>query len=350
MDIVRFENIEYLHLFWIVGGMFVLFWLTMRWRKRALHRFGDLSVYQNLVHRLSFTRPKFKFFVFFLATAFLIVGIINPQIGSKLKEAERKGVDLVVALDVSSSMNARDIKPSRLDRSKQAISQLIDRLSGDRIGIIVFAGQAYTQLPITTDYSAGKMFLSNVDSDIVPTQGTAIGKAIDLAMDSFTDNEHSKAIIVITDGENHDQKARDMAQKAREKGINVHTIGMGLSEGAPIPVYNKGEMRGFKKDQQGNTVVSKLNEQLLREVAEAGGGMYVRANNTKAGLNAIFEEINKMEQEKFETKKYADYEDRFQYFIAVSLILFILEAIMVNRRSKWADSFKFLEKKQGGRA
>ncbi|MCF8231400.1 MAG: VWA domain-containing protein [Bacteroidales bacterium] len=347
---VRLENIEYLHLFWIVGGMIILFWFTMRWKKRALQRYGDLSVYQNLVNRLSFTRPKVKFFVLILATAFLILGIVNPQIGSRLKEAERKGVDLIVALDVSSSMNARDIKPSRLDRAKQAISSLIDRLSGDRIGIIVFAGQAYTQLPITTDYSAGKMFLSNVDSDIVPTQGTAIGNAIDLAMDSFTDNDHSKAIIVITDGENHDQNAMEMAQKARGKGINVHTIGMGLPDGGPIPIYNNGEMKGFKKDRQGNTVVSKLNEQLLRELAEKGGGMYVRANNTKAGLNAIFEEINKMEKKEFETKTYADYEDRFQYFIAISLILFILEAIMVNRRSQWADSFKLFEKNQGGQA
>jgi len=344
MNIIRLENIEYLHLFWVIGGMVVLFWLGMRWKKRSLKRYGDMSVYKSLVPRMSFARPRFKFILFIVATAFLIMGIVNPQIGSKLKEAERKGVDLMIALDVSNSMNARDIKPSRLDRAKKAISKLIDRLSGDRIGIIVFAGQAYTQLPITTDYSAAKLFLSNVDSDIVPTQGTSIGNAIDLAMDSFTDNDHSKAIIVITDGENHQQDALEKAKEAKNKGIMVHTIGMGLPNGAPIPVYKNGQMQGFKKDNQGNTVVSKLNEQLLSQLADAGSGKYVRANNTKAGLNAIFDEINAMEKKKFETKTYADYEDRFQYFLAVSLLLFIIEAIMVNRKSKWADSIKLFQK------
>ncbi len=344
MNIIRLENIEYLHLFWVIGGMVVLFWLGMRWKKRSLKRYGDMSVYKSLVPRMSFARPRFKFILFIVATAFLIMGIVNPQIGSKLKEAERKGVDLMIALDVSNSMNARDIKPSRLDRAKKAISKLIDRLSGDRIGIIVFAGQAYTQLPITTDYSAAKLFLSNVDSDIVPTQGTSIGNAIDLAMDSFTDNDHSKAIIVITDGENHQQDALEKAKEAKNKGIMVHTIGMGLPNGAPIPVYKNRQMQGFKKDNQGNTVVSKLNEQLLSQLADAGSGKYVRANNTKAGLNAIFDEINAMEKKKFETKTYADYEDRFQYFLAVSLLLFIIEAIMVNRKSKWADSIKLFQK------
>lgn len=344
MNIIRLENIEYLHLFWVIGGMVVLFWLGMRWKKRSLKRYGDMLVYRSLVPRMSFARPRFKFILFIVATAFLIMGIVNPQIGSKLKEAERKGVDLMIALDVSNSMNARDIKPSRLDRAKKAISKLIDRLSGDRIGIIVFAGQAYTQLPITTDYSAAKLFLSNVDSDIVPTQGTSIGNAIDLAMDSFTDNDHSKAIIVITDGENHQQDALEKAKEAKNKGIMVHTIGMGLPNGAPIPIYKNGQMQGFKKDNEGNTVVSKLNEQLLSRLADAGSGKYVRANNTNAGLNGIFDEINAMEKKKFETKTYADYEDRFQYFLAVSLLLFIIEAIMVNRKSKWADSIKLFQK------
>lgn len=343
MDIIRLENIEYLHLFWILAGMIALFWAGMRWKKKALKRYGDLSVYQSLVSRMSFSRPRVKFILFLLAAAFLMTGILNPQIGSRLKEAERKGVDLMLALDVSNSMNARDIKPSRLERAKQAISQLVDRLSGDRIGIIVFAGKAYTQLPITTDYAAAKMFLSNVDSDMVPTQGTSIGNAITLAMDSFNDNDHSKAIIVITDGENHEEDALEMAEEAREKGITVHTIGMGLPNGAPIPVLKNGAMQGFKRDKQGNTVVSKLNEQLLSQLAQKGEGMYVRANNTKAGLNAIFDEINEMEKKKFETKTYADYEDRFQYFLAVSLVLLVIETLMVNRRSKWADSLKLFK-------
>jgi len=229
-----------------------------------------------------------KFLLILLAVTFIIIGIADPQIGSKLENIKREGIDLYLVLDVSTSMLAEDIKPNRLERSKLAISTLIDKLQGDRVGIIIFAGNAYKQLPLTTDYSAAKLFLSAVDTKIVPTQGTAIGEAIELATLSFGETDHNKAIIVITDGENHEDDAIEAATMANELGINVFTIGMGLPEGAPIPLYNKyGVQTGFKKDKKNTTVVTKLNEDMLRQIAAAGGGAYARANNASSGLNVF---------------------------------------------------------------
>lgn len=268
--------------------------------------------------------------------ALLIIGIANPQTGSKLVEGERKGIDIMIALDVSNSMLAEDIQPNRLERAKQSISKLIDKLGNDRIGIIVFAGHAYMQLPITTDYSAAKMFLETINTRIVPTQGTAIGTAIDMAVNSFDDETHSRAIIVITDGENHEDEPIESAKNAVDQGIIVYTIGMGLLEGAPIPEYNQYNRRtGYKKDRQGSTVITKLNESMLQQIASAGNGVYVRANNSSTGLKTVFDEINKLEKTEFESKMFSDYEDRFQYFIALSLIFIILELLIFERKSKW---------------
>ncbi|MEA3504346.1 MAG: VWA domain-containing protein [Bacteroidota bacterium] len=344
MNIVRLEHSELLHLLWIIPIMIAVFIWVLQWKKRALKEYGDFSVFGKLMPDLSSVRPKIKFILLLFAVLFLVLAITNPQIGSKLHEAERKGVDLFIALDVSKSMDAEDIQPSRLNRSKQAISKLIDRLGGDRIGIIVFAGKAYTQLPITTDYSAAKLFLSTINSDIVPSQGTAIGSAIELATQSFDDKGNSKSIIVITDGENHENNAIEAAEDAKKQGITVHTIGMGLPDGAPIPIYENEKNIGFKKDKDGNTVITKLNDKMLSQIASAGCGISIRANNTKAGLNAIFDEINKMEKKKFETRIYADYEDRFQYFIAISILLLIIETMLVNRKPKWAGKINLFDK------
>ncbi len=233
-------------------------------------------------------------------------------------------------------MLAEDIQPNRLERAKQSISKLIDKLGNDRVGIIVFAGNAYMQLPITTDYSAAKMFLTTINTKIVPTQGTAIGEAIDMAIESFDNETHSRAIIVITDGENHEDEPIESAKNAVDQGINVYTIGMGLPEGTPIPEYNQYNRRtGYKKDRQGSTVVTKLNESMLQQIASAGKGVYVRANNSSAGLKTVFDEINKLEKTEFESKMFSDYEDRFQYFIALSLLFIILELFIFERKSKW---------------
>jgi Ca-activated chloride channel homolog len=271
-----------------------------------------------------------------LAYMCVVVGLANPQFGSKLEEVKRKGVDIIVALDVSNSMLCEDIRPSRLERSKQALSRLLDKLQNDRIGIIVFAGEAYVQLPITTDYSAAKLFLPSIEPDMIPTQGTAIGAAIDLAVKSFTENEKkNKALIIITDGENHEDNAIEAAKNAAESGVITYTIGMGSPEGAPIPVYHNGVRADYKKDENGNTVITKLNEAMLREIAANGKGEFIRATNSDDGLSLILDKVNKMEKKEFGSKVYTEFDDKFQYFLTAGLLILILEFFVSRRKSEW---------------
>ena len=340
---IRFENIEFLYTLLLIPVFIILYLMMNYWKRKAIARFGDANLMAKLMPKRSGSRPFIKFLIMLFAFTSLVIAMTNPQVGSKIEKAQRKGIDLIIALDVSNSMMAQDIKPNRLSASKQAISNLIDKLQGDRIGIIVFAGHAYTQLPITTDYAAAKMFLSSVSPDIIPTQGTAIGEAIALSVKSFSDNEHNKAIIVISDGENHEGDALDETKNALELGVKVYTIGMGLPEGGPIPEYVNGELSGYKKDKDDNIITTRLNETMLQQIAAAGEGYYVRANNSQAGLTKIFEEVDKLEESEFETQIFSDYEDRFQYFIALTILLLLIEFIIVERKSKWADRIKLFE-------
>ncbi len=329
----RFAHNEILYLLLLIPVFTVLFVLARRSKKKAIMRFGDLSVISQLMPLVSFKRPVYKFSVLMLSLAFIILGQAGPQFGSKLQKVKRKGVEIVIALDVSNSMLANDIKPNRLEKSKRAISGLVEKLGDDKIGLVVFAGEAYTQLPITSDYSSARLFLSGITTDIVPIQGTAIGAAIQLASNSFTpESESSKAIVVITDGENHQDDAIKAAEAAREKGIIVHTIGMGLPEGAPVPI--KGKPGVFRKDASGNVVVTKLDENMLKQIAAAGEGAYIRANNTNVGLNALFKEINKMDKTLLESKVYAEYDERFQYFILAGLFFLLLEFLLLGRKNR----------------
>ena len=280
-----------------------------------------------------------------LAFAFLNVGIARPQFGSKLKKMKREGVELIIALDVSNSMMAEDIQPNRLERAKRAILRLIDRLKDDKIGLIVFAGDAYTQLPITSDYNSAKLFLNSVNTQIVPKQGTAIGAAINLATRSFTpEGEANKAIVVITDGENHEDDAVSAAKNAVENGIVVHAIGMGLPQGSPIPVLKNGQ-KDYLKDNEGQVVVTKLNEPMLEQIAAAGNGIYVRANNAQVGLNALFDEINKMETEEMESLIYSEYDDQFQYFFGVGLLLILFEFVILERKNRYLKNIRLFTTK-----
>jgi len=334
---LRYENIEYLNLLYGLIPLFLLMVYSSKWKRKAFKSFGEGLVKKGLIPFYSKTRENLKLLLIFLCITSMIIGISNPQIGTKMEEVKREGVDLMIALDLSNSMLAEDIKPNRLERARQAISRLIDKLEGDRIGLIVFAGDAYVQLPITTDYSAAKLFLSTVNTSIIPSQGTAVGKAIDLSIRSFDmENGQNKAIIIITDGENHEDDALEQAKLTNEKGVLVHTLGMGLSKGGPIPIYNKyGNNIGYRKDKEGNTIISKLNEQMLQEIASAGGGTYVRANNTQAGLSALFSEINKMEKKEIGTMVFTDYKDRFQLFLSIAFLLLFFDLILLSRKNKW---------------
>lgn len=333
---MQFENIKFFYAFGLIPLFVLLFIAAMMWKKKSLRKFGEHSIIKQLIPEISAAKNTFKFIFFALGFCFVIGAIINPQFGSKTEEVKQEGIDLMIALDVSNSMKAEDLQPNRLERAKQAISKLIDGLKNDRVGIIVFGGEAYVQLPITTDYAAGKLFLQSIDNDIVPTQGTAIGAAIDLAMQSFQqDNLKNKSIIIITDGENHEDDAVKSAQAAAEKGITIHTIGMGSEEGAPIPVYRNKVQSGFRKDKDDNTVITKLNEQMLQEIAQAGNGMYVRATQTDAGLNAILSEINKMQKKQFGSKRYVDFEDQFQWFLIGALFFLIFDVFILERKNRW---------------
>ena len=340
---LRYEHIEYLNFLFGIPVLIVAMLLYSRWKKIALALFGDNRLVKELMHSFSKIRTQIKNILTILIFILLVIGIANPQVGAKMEEVKREGVDLMIAIDLSNSMMVEDIKPNRLERAKLAISRLIDKLEGDRIGLIVFAGEANVQLPITTDYSAAKLFLSTVNTNIVPTQGTEIAKAIDLSVQSFDmENAQNKAIIIITDGESHDEKAIESAEKANELGIFIHTLGMGLSKGGPIPIYNKyGNRTGYRKDREGNTIVSKLNENLLRQIANAGEGTYVRANNSKAGLSTLFAEINKMEKKEIGTMVFTEYKDRFQLFISLALLLLLTDLILLGRRNKWSNRINF---------
>jgi Ca-activated chloride channel homolog len=341
----RFEHIEYLYALLLIPFFSILFIIYMNWKRSAVRRFGEPIVISQLMPLASGNKLILKFVILMLAFGFLVIGLANPQIGSKLEKIQRKGADLVIALDVSNSMLSQDIRPDRLTRAVQGISKLIDRLEGDRIGIVVFAGKAYVQLPITTDYSAAKMFLSTISTQMVPSQGTAIGDAIDLSLESFREDERSKAIIIITDGENHEGNVLESAQAAAEKGIKIFTIGMGSPEGSPIPVYDaSGRQTGYKTDRQGQTIISKLDETTLQQMASAGNGIYVRASTGQDGLTRILDEINALEKQEIETKMFSEYEGRFQYFLAISLFFLILEFFVPERKSRWADKLKLFNR------
>ncbi len=331
----RFAHINFFYLLALILILLLFFLLFIQWRRKALSRYGDWPVIRLLIPESSMAKMILKFTGMMLALSLIIVALSGPQTGSKLEKIQRKGIDIIIALDVSNSMLAMDIKPNRLEKAKQSISRLIDRLEGDRIGIIVFAGKAYTQLPITTDYAAAKMFIQTINTGIVPTQGTAIGEAISLATNSFGESKHNKAIVIITDGEDHQGGVLEQTENAAKIGITVYTIGMGLPEGAPIPVMNGDVQIGYKKDPQGNTIMSKLDETLLQRIASLGNGMYIRASNSETGLNNIFEDLNKIQKSEIEARQFSDYEDQFQYFIALGLLILILDLFIFERKTQW---------------
>jgi len=355
LEQLRLDNMELHEMLLVLAGVTIvftlLFALTLRWKRKAIASYGDPSLMSTLMPDVSAGRPVLKFLLLLFALWSLVIGIANPQIGSKIEEVKREGVDLMIALDLSNSMLAEDIKPNRLERSKQAISKLIDKLKGDRIGLIVFGGEAFVQLPITTDYAAAKLFLATIGTNIMPTPGTAIGDAIELSLNSFGDPpetdeglETNKAIIIITDGENHEDDAIEAAAIAAEQGIVVHTIGMGLSKGGPIPIYRRGVQTGYRKDREGNTIITKLNETMLQQIAASGEGTYIRANNLQTGLSVLFTELNKMEKVKFGSQVFTDYEDRFQYFLALAIFFLILEFFIAEKKNKYLRKIKLFER------
>lgn len=339
---IRLAHPEYLYGLLVLVPLAALFALAARRRAATLARFGDPALLSGLVRSAGKRRRVVKFALLSIAVAFLVLGLANPQIGTKMEEVKREGVDAMILLDVSNSMRAEDIAPNRLDHAKQNISRMLEKLENDRVGLIVFAGQSYLQLPLTTDYGAVRMVLNTVDTDIVPVQGTAVGSAIDLAMESFIAGERKhKVILLITDGENHEDDALGAAKKANEEGVVIHAIGMGSDEGAPIPVYENGAVAGFRKDEAGSVVLTRLNEGILRDVAAAGGGVYVRATNRQSEFDEIFQQISSMEKKEFGARVFTDYEDRFQIFLGIAFFFLLLELLIGERAGPWRIAGRF---------
>lgn len=349
---IRFAHIEYLYLLALIPMLGVLYWLVGHGRRKALKRFGSLDILERLAESASRTKRLLKFVLFLTAFAFLVVGLANPQIGTRLQEVKQEGVDIFIALDVSLSMKAEDIKPNRLEKAKFEIRNLIDRLAGDRLGLIVFAGEAYTQFPLTTDYGAANLFLDVVDVDAVPIPGTSISSAIKRAVESFDFEElTTKVLVIITDGENTEGDAFQAAEDAGKKGILLYTIGMGSSSGTPIPIYNaSGQQTDFKRDRAGSVVVTKLDEVSLEKIAALGNGSYYRGTNTQDELNEIYKSINALQKREFGVKQVTDYEDRFQFFLAVGIVLLIIEVLISEKKVQWLARWNPLRKEEGVKA
>jgi Ca-activated chloride channel family protein len=330
----RFANPEYLNLLYLLPVLVAVFWFLSRERKKLLKIFADKDLHKTLFPTDSKLKRWTKFIIILIALTCLVFAAANPQVGTKMQEVKQTGIDVFILLDVSNSMMAEDIKPNRLEKAKYQISNLINKLRGDRIGLIIFAGQAYVQIPLTTDYSAANLFLSAVDVNSVPSQGTAIAAAINLATASFDTLSTQKVIIAITDGEDHEGDVEKAVESAVEREIKIYTIGLGSQEGVPIPIYtNRNQLVGFKKDGSGNTVLTRLDEDVLRKIAYDGNGQYYRGTNYEDYLDKIYTELSELEQTEFGVKKVTDYEDRFYYFLIPALILLILELFISDKKS-----------------
>ena len=325
-----FADIQYLWFLLLVPLLPVLYGLVRWLRRKRLAKIGETELVRQLMPSWSASKGWVRLALFDLAFAFFIIGLARPQIGAKLQEKETRGAEIMICLDVSNSMLAKDYSPNRLERAKLAISRITDKLQEDRIGLIIFAGTSFVQLPITNDYVSAKMFLSSINTESVPVQGTAMGDAILTAARSFSaQSEKSRAIIIITDGENHEDDPVEAARQAAELGIKIYTIGVGSLRGEPIPMDGD-----LLKDKDGNIVVTRLDEGTLRKIAEVGSGAYVHAGNEEFGLNPIIDDIRRLEAEHFKSMVFEEYDEQYMYFFAVALLLFVIEMLIGERRWK----------------
>ena len=350
MQIFKFQNDIYLYGLLLIPVLVLIWILIRRGYRKEMAKFGDTELVSKLMPDVSITKKNWKFALLMGALASMFIALANPQLGSKIEKVQRKGIDMIIAVDISNSMLAEDIKPNRLSRAKRAISKLVDKLQGDRIGLIVFAGEAYTQLPITTDYSAAKMFLSSVNTDYISTQGTSIANAIELGRSTFKEmsddvqaGKRNRAIVIITDGEDQEEGAVEQAAEAAKEGIIIYTIGMGTEKGGPIPLYRGGRMTGYKKDREGHTVITRLNQIELQKIAAAGNGVFVRANNSKVGLTKILDEINQLDKTEIESQTFKDYESHFQIFAFLALLLLLIDLLLSERKGKLISKFNIFD-------
>ena len=337
----RFGEPIYLYLLLIVPFLVVFYLYTNYRRRKRLRQYGDPELMAHLMPNVSKYRPDVKFWLVTAALVMVIFMLARPQFGSKMETVKRQGVETVVALDISNPMMAQDVTPSRLEKSKKLVSRLVETFNNDKVAMIVFAGEAFTQIPITSDYISAKMFLETISPSLITTQGTDIRGAIDLAMKSFTPNEGvGRAIVLITDGENHEGGAVEAAQQAAEKGVRVFVLGVGSPDGSPIPVEGTND---FRRDKDGNVVVTKLNEQMCQEIAKAGNGMYVRVDNTNNAERALNAEINKLAKADVETQVYTEFDEQFDVLAWLALVLLAVDVMLLNRKNPLFKNVKLFK-------
>lgn len=328
----QFAHIKLLWLLLLIPLLTTAYILHTRHKRKQLAAFGDPLLLEELMPNASRIRPAVKFALNMAVLGLLIIALARPQYGTKEQTIKRQGIEVIFALDISNSMLAEDVAPNRLERAKQVLSKLIDQMQDDKVGMVVFAGEAYIQLPITCDYVSAKMFLQNISPDLIKTQGTALGSALQTSMRAFGgESEASRVIILITDGEDHEDNANNIAQQAQAQGIKVIVAGIGKPEGSPIPMPGT---HNFRKDRNGNVVVSKLNEDMCKEIAQAGGGIYVRCDNTNTAMRAIQKEVDTLATSEIETTVFTEYNEQYQSFILIALFLLVVDFFIFNRKNK----------------
>lgn len=340
----RFASIDMLWLLWLIPILTAAYIQHTRKKRKQLEAFGDMALVKELMPDASPVRNRIKFALLMAALTLLIVAVARPQYGQKSETVKREGIEVMIALDISNSMLAEDVAPNRLDRAKQMLSKMIDKMTDDKVGLIIFAGEAYVQLPITCDYVSAKMFLQTISPDLIKAQGTALGAAIRTAQRSFGSerSEASRAIILITDGENHEDDAVAAAKDAKQAGIQTFVVGIGKPEGSPIPVPGTGT---FRKDRAGQVVVTRLNEEMCKEIAQAGNGIYVRCDNTNTALRALEKEIDRLAKSEIETQVYTDYQEQYQSFALLALLLMVVEFFIFERKNRTISKLDLFNEK-----
>jgi len=341
------EEKGYLYLLFIIPVLVVVFLYIQYWKRKKQREFGDILLIKKLSPEKSVFKPILKFIVFLLALVALIFGLVNPKIGTKMETVKREGIDIVFAVDVSKSMLAEDVAPSRLEKSKQIVSQIINQLGNDRIGIVAYAGSAFPVLPITTDYGVAKMFLQSMNTTMVSSQGTSLDDAIKLSNTYFDKgNKTSKLLILISDGEDHSEGAEAAAEEANKNGMKIITIGVGTEKGGPIPMKRNGVVESFKRDNNNNVVITKMNPESLTAIAKATKGGYINGNNTKDVLSYIKKALDNIQKTEFEATQMADFQSQFQWFLGIAFAILFLDIFLLERKTNWIEKLNLFNEKE----
>ncbi len=342
----QIEEPKYFYLFFAIGILVLMYILVALWKRMKQKQFADLALLDKLSPEKSVFKPVLKMLMVVLGLSFLIVALVNPKMGTQLKTVKRQGVDIVFAIDVSKSMLAEDIAPNRLEKAKQIVSKIIEKLGSDRVGIIIYAGNAYPLLPITTDHGAARMFLQNAHPDMVSSQGTAINEALNLAKTFFDDDtQTNRFLFIISDGEDHEENSANTAKQIVDLGIKTYTIGIGTNKGGPIPVKRNGKFVGYKKDKNEEVVITKLNVETLKDIAQSGEGKYIYGNKTSKTTEFVEDLLSKADKKEFETKQFSDYKDQFQWFVGLGLFFLLLDVFLLNKKTKWIQKLNLFNER-----